>query len=524
MDIGDGGAQDVLLLPPVAVRAAEVDLARGQDVRLAAEAADPFDAANEAGPLAGLGPRELCRGRAGREEGLEFLVQHRLHFGQVLSRLRRGEDEEQAAELARHHEGVDARGDLVVVDEPLVEPGTLAGGQDVAGQREMVDGPVLDGGDVPDLVDPRLRHAVLEDDPARFAAAGERNVRLDQRRAGSDVAEVLLDPGFHVLGLDVAGDHQHRVGGAVPGVEPLVDIGQRGGVQVLHRADRRVVVGVAVGIGVLEDRQEDLAVGLVLALALLVLHDAPLLVQPGLVDGRPHVPHAVGLHPQRHVERRGRHDLEVVRPVLVRGPVHAGGPDPVEGLEVVVVEVLAAVEHQVLEQVREAGLADLLVAGADVVPDVDGDDRRLVVLVDDQAQAVVEDVLRIGDVDDVGSPGRRVVCRPVAGGCEDQEAAGECVLKRSIHGSFCSLSRGWKVAGQPNRGWQSIDRVRGGRRRHRLSAAAVQGASADPNLPERNAHLVVVRGAGGRRRCVAGGGPPHGGSADVKPVQAQNGP
>ena len=402
VDVGGGRGQEVLLLLHVAVRAAEIDLAGGEDVGLAAEAADALDAANEARPLAGLGAREFFLRRPRGEEGLEFLFEHGFHLGQVLARLGGGEDEEHAAELAGQDERADVGRDLVVVDHAPVEAGALANAQDVAGQGQVIDGLVLHRGDVPDLVDPGLRNPVLEDDPARFAAARELDVGLDQRRPGGDVAEVLLDPRLHVLGLDVAGDHQDGVRRAVPGVEPLVHVGERGGVQVFHRSDRRVVVGVAVGIGVLEDREEDLAVGLVLALSLLVLDDAALFVEPGLVDGRPHVPHPVGLHPQRHVERRRRHDLEVVRPVLVRRPVHAGRADPVEGLEVVVVVVLAAVEHQVLEQVREAGLAGLLVAGADVVPDVHRDDRRLVVLMDDQAQPVVEDVLRVRDVDDAG--------------------------------------------------------------------------------------------------------------------------
>ena len=47
-----------------------------------------------------------------------------------------------------------------------------------------------------------------------------------------------------------------------------------------------------------------------------------------------------------------------------------------------------ALEHHVLEQVGEAGLARLLVLGADVVPEVHGDDGREVVLGDDEAQAV----------------------------------------------------------------------------------------------------------------------------------------
>jgi hypothetical protein len=60
--------------------------------------------------------------------------------------------------------------------------------------------------------------------------------------------------------------------------------------------------------------------------------------------------------------------------------------------------VLAAVEHQVLEQVRESRSARRLVLRADVVPDRDGDDRGLVVLVHDHPQPVVQAKLGERDV------------------------------------------------------------------------------------------------------------------------------
>ena len=51
-------------------------------------------------------------------------------------------------------------------------------------------------------------------------------------------------------------------------------------------------------------------------------------------------------------------------------------------------DVLAALEHHVLEQVREAGLAPLLVLAADVVPEVDRHDRCGPIRRDHDAQAV----------------------------------------------------------------------------------------------------------------------------------------
>ncbi len=69
-----------------------------------------------------------------------------------------------------------------------------------------------------------------------------------------------------------------------------------------------------------------------------------------------------------------------------------------ERLEELAVQVLRALEHQVLEQVREAGLAELLVLAADVIPDVDRHDRRLVVLLHHEREPVREHELRERDV------------------------------------------------------------------------------------------------------------------------------
>ena len=90
-----------------------------------------------------------------------------------------------------------------------------------------------------------------------------------------------------------------------------------------------------------------------------------------------------------------------------------------KGLEELVVVVLRALEHQVLEQVREAGLARDLVLGADVVPEVDRDDRRLAVGVHDHGQAVVEAEGLVGDGD--GRGGAREAARGQHGEGERQE-------------------------------------------------------------------------------------------------------
>ena len=60
--------------------------------------------------------------------------------------------------------------------------------------------------------------------------------------------------------------------------------------------------------------------------------------------------------------------------------------------------MLRPFEHEVLEQVREAGAAGHLVLRADVIPDVDRDNRAAVILVNQDVEAVRQSVLCIGDV------------------------------------------------------------------------------------------------------------------------------
>ena len=69
-----------------------------------------------------------------------------------------------------------------------------------------------------------------------------------------------------------------------------------------------------------------------------------------------------------------------------------------ERLEEPVIVVLGALEHQMLEQVGKAGVAGALVLRADVIPEVDRDDRARVVFVEQEVQAVVQRVAGEGNV------------------------------------------------------------------------------------------------------------------------------
>ncbi len=173
----------------------------------------------------------------------------------------------------------------------------------------------------------------------------------------------------------------------------------------------------------------DAAVRLVLVLAFLVLHDAALLVELVLADRADEVPHAIRFHPERHVERGRRNGFEIVRAVVPRRAVLVRRAGELERAEELVLVVLRALEHQVLEEVRETGLSGGLVGRADVIPDADRDDRRLVVFADDDREPVRQRERRERDVDRVGRRGRRIAAE--SGG---QHECGEAEAEGLAHG------------------------------------------------------------------------------------------
>ena len=130
---------------------------------------------------------------------------------------------------------------------------------------------------------------------------------------------------------------------------------------------------------------QDLAVGLVVPLAFFVLHDAALLIQFFLGDRAQQVAHALRFHPQRHIQRRFWHVLKIIGPIKIGGAIHTGGADQFEWLEVFIIVIFGAVEHEMFEQVCETGFPAFFVFGANVIPDVYRDNWRFVVFVDYQA-------------------------------------------------------------------------------------------------------------------------------------------
>jgi hypothetical protein len=114
--------------------------------------------------------------------------------------------------------------------------------------------------------------------------------------------------------------------------------------------------------------------------------------------------------------------------VLARRAVDVSA-DLLEEFEVLVVgHVLGALEHHVLEEVREPGPLHLLVLRAHVVHRDDGHDGGGAVLMEDDVKPVRQRVLLVEDVH---------LCRGRRSGGDggEEQCHGEC--QRSVHGLTC---------------------------------------------------------------------------------------
>ena len=221
---------------------------------------------------------------------------------------------------------------------------------------------------------------------------------------GGDALEILLHLLERFGHLKVAHQRHHGVVGGVIDAEELLDVVDRGRLQISHGADGGVLVAEVV-VGEVVDLQFGLAVRLVVdAQPALVLHGVPLIVEIGLVDGQR--AHPVAFEVKREVELVLGKLLEIVGAVFVGRAVHAAAVVQDQDEVLTLADVFGPLEHHVLKKMGEARPPGPLIARAHVVSDGNGKDRGRMIGRDDHSQSVRQALLHEVLVRD-RRPGRR---------------------------------------------------------------------------------------------------------------------
>ena len=122
----------------VSIRAAQVDLVAGQQIRFSSEPSYPLDPPQEAGQALILHALHLRGRRTALEQTRQFLVDRLLYFGHIVARPGSRLNPELAGDLLGGVERAHVGRDLVVVDQALIKPGTLALREHLAEQAQVI--------------------------------------------------------------------------------------------------------------------------------------------------------------------------------------------------------------------------------------------------------------------------------------------------------------------------------------------------------------------------------------------------
>ncbi len=211
--------------------------------------------------------------------------------------------------------------------------------------------------------------------------------------------------------IKVSGDGEAGIVGRIELLEEVANVVEASSFDVGVRADDAGVVGMALGEELMIDLFFGEIIGCAFALPALVADDVALISQLLAVEAFEEKAHAVALEPEGEFELIAGHGLEVVGTVEVRGAVDVGCAGALDVLDVgLLANVFGALKHHVLEEMGEAGAASALVEGADVIPEVDGDERQAVVLMHQDDETVRHHepfVLELGNLERLGR-GERV--------------------------------------------------------------------------------------------------------------------
>jgi hypothetical protein len=290
--------------------------------------------------------------------------------------------------------GDDVGGELPVVDKGLVEPRRLAVRNQIRGEVEVRITVGKHCRRLPGKIQARKLDAILQHE-ARLGAPCR--IGHDRRwfLSGGNVAEVLLHQIHGVPRINIAGERQRCIRGVIVGAEEIAHLIEGHRAEVLRRSDRQPVIGM---VGRKEGRRQcdtGKAIRPVLViLPPLVQHDVALVLELFARQRRQQIPHAIRLHPEGELQRPRRHDLPVVGPIGIGGPVQQS-TRLLQRLEISFVVVLGAFEHQMLEQMRESGASRLFVLGTDVIPDIHRHHRQLPMFVDDHVESIFEGALDV---------------------------------------------------------------------------------------------------------------------------------
>ena len=348
---------------------------------------------DEVGDEPGLGARQFVGGHPVLGQLGDDAVEGLLELGKAGAGPRRGIDAE-PRRIERHAlvPGAGIRGETLVDHQRPVEPAGGSCAQDLGEhiERRGVGACGRERGYQITAIEARLGHPGIRqcDLPHRNRLGLLRAQARTELGPARELAVSLLCQRPDRFGADVPGDHDHRIVGRIEAPIESERVLARERLDLVAPADHRPAVGM-----VEIERRLDLLGelrGRIVGDALIMLLQHHVALGQHVGVGQHQAGHAIGFECHDGLEVLARDPL-VERGIVVGRERILLAADFVEGLrEFAGRDLGRALEHQVLEEMREPRLAGRLVGGSDPIPDHVGDDRRAVVGDDDEFEPVVQ--------------------------------------------------------------------------------------------------------------------------------------
>src|SRR5687768_6348839 len=211
----------------------------------------------------------------------------------------------------------------------------------------------------------------------RYVHSRQRGLSATSRNS----TEVFLDELTSFGRVEVARDGEHCIIRSVIRLEELPDVVERRRGKILHRADQRVMKWVRLRKRERRESLQPCSIRLIVdGPAALILHDVALCIQLFLRHRRQQAAHSVCFQPESERQLIRGNCLVIVRPLQPCRSVESPAGSLYE-LEVLVgTDVLRSLKKHMLEQMGKARAPNPFVCRADMVPQVDRDNRRSPIL------------------------------------------------------------------------------------------------------------------------------------------------
>ena len=260
-------------------RVPRIEFPRCQDAGLAGEAADAIQPGDLPGNLAHRHAIDFILGRSILDKVSDQRIETRRHGIRIGGR-RDIDDHAEHAEIFKFLERSGNRGRrLLIANQDIVKTRACEAAKNAGRHIEITGDRRIQARHNPAAIEPRRGDAILHADVAPLIERRHAWINLFGLGSPRNIPEIALDQRARGGRINIAGQDEHRVIRAIMAAEPGANIIHGRRVEIRHRTDRGMPIGVAFRKQAFKLGIAHQAIRLVIPLPLFILDNAALIIE-----------------------------------------------------------------------------------------------------------------------------------------------------------------------------------------------------------------------------------------------------